>query len=191
MVAITDNGPGIDEESLSKIFEPYFTNKLKGTGLGLTNTQNIILNHNEPPLEDGSTVHLKFLPECILVKLSRTRAATLPHLEDGVIPIQRVSSSMQIRVDGKARTVTRTQFPITGADSFTDYRAQGQTIPYVVIDIAPPPTSGLSLFNLYVSLSRSSGRETIRFLRDFDDEMFLQAHEPELTDEDERSMIYR
>jgi signal transduction histidine kinase len=46
VVAITDNGPGIDEESLSKIFEPYFTNKPKGTGLGLTNTQNIILNHN-------------------------------------------------------------------------------------------------------------------------------------------------
>jgi signal transduction histidine kinase len=45
VVSITDNGPGIDEESLSRIFEPYFTNKQKGTGLGLTNTQNIILNH--------------------------------------------------------------------------------------------------------------------------------------------------
>jgi signal transduction histidine kinase len=41
-----DNGPGIDEESLSRVFEPYFTSKPKGTGLGLTNTQNIILNHN-------------------------------------------------------------------------------------------------------------------------------------------------
>ena len=46
VVAISDNGPGIDEESLSRVFEPYFTNKPKGTGLGLTNTQNIILNHN-------------------------------------------------------------------------------------------------------------------------------------------------
>ena len=166
------------------------TNNLQ-TDLDITNgargiVTDIILNPNEPPLKDGSTVCLKFLPECVLVKLSRTRAATLPHLEEGVIPIQRISSSVQIRVDGKARTVTRTQFPITGADSFTDYRAQGQTIPYVVIDIAPPPSSGLSLFNLYVSLSRSSGRETIRLLRDFDDQMFLQAHEPELIDEDER-----
>ena len=33
------------EESLHKIFEPYFTDKQKGTGLGLTNTQNIILSH--------------------------------------------------------------------------------------------------------------------------------------------------
>jgi len=45
VVTITDNGSGIDKESLSRIFEPYFTNKPKGTGLGLTNTQNIILNH--------------------------------------------------------------------------------------------------------------------------------------------------
>ena len=82
--------------------------------------------------------------------------------------------------------MTRTQFPITGAYSFTDYRAQGQTIPYVVVDIASPPTSGLSLFNLYVALSRSSGRNTIRLLRDFDDDMFLQAHVPDLLEEDER-----
>ena len=46
VVTITDNGAGIDKDSLSKLFEPYFTNKPKGTGLGLTNTQNIILNHN-------------------------------------------------------------------------------------------------------------------------------------------------
>jgi signal transduction histidine kinase len=46
LISITDNGPGIEEESLSKVFEPYFTSKPKGTGLGLTNTQNIILNHN-------------------------------------------------------------------------------------------------------------------------------------------------
>lgn len=46
MVTITDNGPGIDPEFQSQLFEPYFTTKNKGTGLGLTNTQNIILNHN-------------------------------------------------------------------------------------------------------------------------------------------------
>jgi signal transduction histidine kinase len=46
VVIITDNGPGIDPESQSKLFEAYFTTKQKGTGLGLTNTQNIILNHN-------------------------------------------------------------------------------------------------------------------------------------------------
>jgi len=46
VITIADNGPGIDADSHSRIFEPYFTTKTKGTGLGLTNTQNIILNHN-------------------------------------------------------------------------------------------------------------------------------------------------
>jgi signal transduction histidine kinase len=45
MVEISDNGSGMSKESLSKLFEPYFTTKPKGSGLGLANTQNIILNH--------------------------------------------------------------------------------------------------------------------------------------------------
>ncbi|HMH32029.1 MAG TPA: CHASE3 domain-containing protein [Puia sp.] len=60
MVYINDNGPGIGKESLSKLFEPYFTSKPKGTGLGLTNAQNIILNHSgyiyaESELGKGTT----------------------------------------------------------------------------------------------------------------------------------------
>ncbi len=45
IITISDNGAGMDEAALSKLFEPYFTTKQKGNGLGLTNTQNIILNH--------------------------------------------------------------------------------------------------------------------------------------------------
>lgn len=45
IITIADNGVGMDSDALSRVFEPYFTNKSKGTGLGLTNTQNIILNH--------------------------------------------------------------------------------------------------------------------------------------------------
>jgi signal transduction histidine kinase len=45
IIEIKDNGTGMNEETLQKIFDPYFTNKPGGNGLGLTNTQNIILNH--------------------------------------------------------------------------------------------------------------------------------------------------
>ncbi|KIM64826.1 hypothetical protein SCLCIDRAFT_114408, partial [Scleroderma citrinum Foug A] len=86
------------------------------------------------------------------------------------------------------RTVRRCQFPMTPAYAFTDYRSQGQTIPAVIVDIATPPTDkrGLSLFNLYVALSRSSGRSTIRLLRDFDVKVFQAAHCPELLAENNR-----
>lgn len=45
VIEIADNGTGMDSESQGRLFEPYFTSKPKGNGLGLTNTQNIILNH--------------------------------------------------------------------------------------------------------------------------------------------------
>jgi len=45
IAVITDNGKGMNKEHLSKLFEPYFTTKEKGTGLGLANTQNIIIGH--------------------------------------------------------------------------------------------------------------------------------------------------
>lgn len=44
-VTFDDNGKGMNEEEMSKLFEPFFTSKDKGNGLGLTNTQNVILNH--------------------------------------------------------------------------------------------------------------------------------------------------
>lgn len=43
---ITDNGCGIPQENLSKLFEPYFTSKRNGIGLGLASTLNIIQAHN-------------------------------------------------------------------------------------------------------------------------------------------------
>lgn len=43
---IRDTGCGIPEEKLSKIFEPYFTTKASGTGLGLTLVYKIMKEHN-------------------------------------------------------------------------------------------------------------------------------------------------
>jgi signal transduction histidine kinase len=45
VITVSDTGIGMNEEAVSKLFEAYFTSKPKGNGLGLTNTQNIILNH--------------------------------------------------------------------------------------------------------------------------------------------------
>ncbi|WP_142602237.1 PAS domain S-box protein [Solitalea koreensis] len=46
IIEIEDNGSGISEENIGKLFEPFYSDKENGTGLGLTSTQNIILNHN-------------------------------------------------------------------------------------------------------------------------------------------------
>src|SRR5262249_35847297 len=45
-VVIEDNGPGIPVHDLTKIFYPFFTTKPRGTGLGLSLVQKIVMAHN-------------------------------------------------------------------------------------------------------------------------------------------------
>ncbi|MEI0477822.1 two-component system sensor histidine kinase NtrB [Brachyspira pulli] len=46
VISIKDTGIGMKEDTINKIFEPYFTTKRHGTGLGLTNVVRIIEAHN-------------------------------------------------------------------------------------------------------------------------------------------------
>ena len=44
-IGIEDNGPGMDEQTLNRIFEPDFTTKSGGTGLGLPIVRKIMDDH--------------------------------------------------------------------------------------------------------------------------------------------------
>jgi len=49
ILSVVDNGPGIDNKNLKKIFDPFFTKKemgKSGTGLGLTVVKNAVQDHN-------------------------------------------------------------------------------------------------------------------------------------------------
>jgi PAS domain S-box-containing protein len=46
IIRIRDNGVGIDKEHLDKVFNPFFTTKAKGTGLGLAVCQQVMRLHN-------------------------------------------------------------------------------------------------------------------------------------------------
>lgn len=64
-VAISDNGKGIAVEDLSKLFDPFFTGKQSGMGLGLTSTRNILNSHCaevdvKSELKKGTTFLLRF-----------------------------------------------------------------------------------------------------------------------------------
>jgi len=65
ILAVVDDGHGMDEETLKAVFEPFFTTKLHGTGLGLAVAQKIVEKHGgsiqitSAPGE-GTTVFLLF-----------------------------------------------------------------------------------------------------------------------------------
>ncbi|HMJ47058.1 MAG TPA: ATP-binding protein [Ferruginibacter sp.] len=64
-LTIQDNGCGISDENLSKLFEPYFTAKRNGMGLGLATTLNILQSHKaevevHSKLNEGSAFIITF-----------------------------------------------------------------------------------------------------------------------------------
>jgi two-component system, NtrC family, nitrogen regulation sensor histidine kinase NtrY len=45
-ITVEDNGPGMDEEVRTRVFEPYFSTRKEGTGLGLAIVKRIVNDHN-------------------------------------------------------------------------------------------------------------------------------------------------
>ena len=62
IIQVRDSGPGISEEHLEKIFEPMFTTKKTGTGLGLVICKSIIEQH-------GGSISVSNKPTTFTIKL--------------------------------------------------------------------------------------------------------------------------
>ncbi|OFW14987.1 MAG: hypothetical protein A3F70_15665 [Acidobacteria bacterium RIFCSPLOWO2_12_FULL_67_14] len=45
-ITVSDNGPGIPEGDRARVFQPFFTTRSRGTGLGLSVVQKIVVMHN-------------------------------------------------------------------------------------------------------------------------------------------------
>ena len=66
VISIADSGPGIPEKYLSKIFEPLFTTKQRGTGLGLASCYTIVKSH-------GGEIWVKNNPTTFTIVLPKTK----------------------------------------------------------------------------------------------------------------------
>ena len=67
IISVQDNGPGIPEKSIEQIFEPLYTTKQTGTGLGLVTCRNIVEAHKgqiyAQNLENGGVKFIIELPK--------------------------------------------------------------------------------------------------------------------------------
>jgi PAS domain S-box-containing protein len=70
VVEVKDAGCGIPEENISRLFEPYFTSKRNGMGLGLAATLNILQSHKAQVdvvsvVNEGTTFTISFPPSLV------------------------------------------------------------------------------------------------------------------------------
>lgn len=77
VIVVADNGPGLAEDALGKLFLPFFTTKAQGTGLGLAVVQKIALQH-------GGAVEARNRPEggaAFVLSLPVRRTSPAPEVE--------------------------------------------------------------------------------------------------------------
>lgn len=77
VIRVTDAGCGIPEEEQARIFDPYYTTKQQGSGLGLATSWSIVKRH-------GGTIHVDSMPgrgSCFEVFLPATGSALAPGVE--------------------------------------------------------------------------------------------------------------
>ena len=69
IIKFIDSGDGIGDEDIGKVFEPLFTTKQKGTGLGLASCKNIVEQHNgEISVSNNPTTFTISLPKELQIK---------------------------------------------------------------------------------------------------------------------------
>jgi cysteine-rich repeat protein len=79
VIEVVDTGIGMTEETLARVFEPFFSTKQQGRGLGLASVTGIVRRHGaglrvESMRGQGSTFSLYFRPEAPAVPAARPEA---------------------------------------------------------------------------------------------------------------------
>ena len=93
-IVVRDNGPGVTDEMMPRLFTPYATTKEKGTGLGLAIVQRIVFEHGgdisyRKPMKGGAVFEIWLpvagppLPPTPLAQPVRTERSSLNEASEG------------------------------------------------------------------------------------------------------------
>jgi hypothetical protein len=107
-------------------------------------------------------------PPYMLVKLLHDSDGQIriPTLPTSVVPIKPVK--FKHNYPG-GRNAKLEQFPVTPAYAITDYKCQGKTFKYVIVDLKKPSGRGPSApTSAYVQLSRATALNRVSIMRPFD-----------------------
>ncbi len=156
-LVVTDTGPGMAPSVMSRIFDPFYTTKFMGRGLGLAAVQGIVrvhkggLNVQSKPGEGSTfTIYLPF-------------AETMPHSPAGQASTPRTGGGVVLVIDDEeaVRHVTRRLLEAEGCNVMTaadgvegieKFRRMQETVDLVLLDLTMPRMGGVQTFHLLRSI---------------------------------------
>jgi len=183
-ITVKDNGIGVPKEYLQKIFDPYFTTKQRGSGLGLSIVYSIIRRHNGYISVDsepgkGTTFYLYFLAshktaEAGSKKEAKTLAGTGKILfmdDDEMVrsaigrAIKQLGYEIELAADGKQ-----------AIELYKKAKEEGKPFSAVIMDLTIPGGMGgketiseLKVYDVQVKAIVSSGYSNDPVMANFKD----------------------
>ncbi len=162
---VQDNGSGMDAEMIAKIFDPFFSTKFTGRGLGLAVVLGIINGHKgslriESKLGEGTTFTI-CLPvhgteTAVIPKFIPEETKPLPHITPHVLVID---DEMHVR-EAVTDTLEIIDIPVyaasNGREGIEMFKTYQREIVLILLDMSMPGLSGL---------------ETLAALREIDPEI--------------------
>ncbi|NLD37591.1 MAG: response regulator [Desulfatiglans sp.] len=151
-LAVTDTGHGMDDETMAKIFDPYFTTKGvgEGTGLGLSIVHGIVTRHDgyihvESRKDEGSSFYVYF------------PVAGMEPDKDAIEPVMPLSGSEHLMIiddetgitDVTSRILKGHGYSVTvfnrGKSAYEDFCKNHKAYDVIITDMSMPEINGLEL----------------------------------------------
>jgi len=161
-IVIVDTGSGIPPELQSRIYDPFFTTKPEGSGLGLATAYSIVKNHNgylffESTMSKGTTFHILFPASSKKIKSRKTTKSIIDSASGRILLLDDELTILTVT----KKLLTMTGYTVTTATTSSEavacyQKALADNEPFdcVILDLTIPAGPG--------------GKETLLLLRELD-----------------------
>ncbi|WP_420641973.1 hybrid sensor histidine kinase/response regulator [Candidatus Leptofilum sp.] len=152
LLEVSDTGKGIDEATLSRMFDPFFSTKGTGRGLGLAAVMGIVRGHQgsvraTSAVGKGTTFQFLFPSEEAIADEAVATAVSPPPAQQNSVLI--IDDERQVR-EAIGDILDLEEIPTlaaaSGAAGIDQYTAHRDEIGLIILDLSMPGMSGIEAF---------------------------------------------